>query len=67
MRIRLKYLLGKGMVPFGILSIFLYFKKGLDYAFPFIMLFIGFTVTYFLVSALINEKDPNKNSIKQIK
>ena len=67
MRIRLKYLLGKGIIAFGIFSAYLYFKKGLDYTLPVITLFVLFIVCYILISLSISKKDINRNSIKKTK
>lgn len=67
MRIRLKYLFGKGIIAFGVFSVFLYFKEGLDYTFPFVILFVLFVVGYSLVSLSITKKNTNRNSIKKIK
>lgn len=59
MRIRLKYLLGKGIIVFGIISIFLYFKEGLENTFPFLILLILFLIAYAIISILINKKKFN--------
>ena len=64
MRLRLKYLLGKGIIVFGIITLFIYIKEGLDDTFPFLILLILLIIGYSIISIFMNKKNTNKNSIK---